>query len=258
MGTDVRTELEDGVFTVTLDRPQKKNALTLAMYEGLVDAYTKASEDPAVRVVLLRGEGGTFTAGNDLMDFMQDPPKDDDSPVARFLKVLVSFAKPAVAAVEGHAIGLGSTLLLHTDLVYAAADAKFRLPFVNLGLVPEGASSYLLPRTAGWRLTAELVYFGEPFDAETAQRAGLVNRIVAPGEVVAVATERAQALAKKPIGALMDAKRLLLAGQRDATEGALRREGEIFTSRLTSPEAMEAFTAFFERRDPDFTMFPAG
>ncbi len=255
---NIKTSLEGGILTVAFDRANKKNALTLAMYEGLVAAYQRAAEDKAVRVLLLRGEGGTFTAGNDLMDFMQDPPKDEDSPVARFLKQLASFPKPSVAAVEGHAIGLGSTLLLHTDLVYAAADAKFRMPFINLGLVPEGASSYLLPRTAGWRLAAELIYFGDVFDAETAQRAGLVNRVVPPGEVVAIATERAQALAKQPIGALMDAKRLLAAGTRDAIDSALRREGEIFTSRLTSPEAMEAFTSFFERRAPDFTKFDAG
>lgn len=257
MSDAITTHLEDGVFTVAFARPEKKNALTLDMYSALVDAWEEAAKNPAVRVLLLRGEGGTFTAGNDLMDFMKDPPKDETSPVSRFLKALCTFEKPTVAAIEGYAIGLGSTLLLHTDLVYASADAKFKLPFVRLGLVPEGASSYLLARNAGWRLAAELLFFGDTFDAETAQRAGLVNRVTPPGETIAIATERARALAKQPIGALMDAKRLLLAGTSDSVEAAMRREGAIFTERLSSPEAMEAFTAFFERREPDFSKFDA-
>lgn len=256
--TNISTELHDGgILHVRFDRPEKKNALTLAMYDGLVEAWERASSDGDVRVLLLSGNGGTFTAGNDLMDFMQDPPKSENSPVARFLRAMTALEKPFVAAVEGHAIGLGSTLLLHADLVYADPATKFKLPFVKLGLVPEGGSSYLLPRTAGWRRAAEIVFFGDSFDADTALSAGLVTRIVDEGQALAVAMERAQALAKQPIGALMDAKRLMLAGSADHTKAAMAREGEIFMGRLTSPEAMEAFTAFFERREPDFSKFKA-
>lgn len=249
----IRTERAGGIFTITFNRPEKKNAFTLAMYEALVSAFEAADRDPEVRVLLLRGAGGAFTSGNDLADFMHQPPTGEDSPVFRFLVALTGARKPIVAAVQGPAVGIGSTMLLHTDLAYAAEDAKLRLPFVSLGLVPEGASSYLLPRIAGPQKAAELLYFAEAFDARTAKEAGLVAEVVPADALEAHARAKAEALAAQPLGALIETKRLLREGVRDQVHQALAREGAKFVERLTSAEAMEAFSAFFEKRKPDFS-----
>jgi len=243
----------DRVLHLTLDRPEKKNALTRAMYARLADALAEAAEDADVRAVVLSGRDGVFTGGNDLMDFVQEPPTGPESPVFRFLHGAVAFPKPLVAAIAGPAIGIGTTILLHCDLAYAAPDARFKMPFVDLGLVPEAASSLLLPRLAGRARASELLLFGEAFSAETAREVGLVNEVVA--DPVARALERARALAQKPPEAVRQTKALLRHDAADATGEALAREGALFVERLASPEAQEAFTAFFEKRAPDFSRF---
>lgn len=243
-----------GVLHLALDRPEKKNALTRAMYAALADALADAADDPAVRVAVLSGRGGAFTGGNDLGDFMQDPPTGPESPVFRFLSAAVGFPKPLVAAVEGPAVGIGTTILLHCDLAYAAPGAVLKMPFVDLGLVPEAASSLLLPRLAGPARAAELLLFGEAFSAETAREVGLVNAVV-DGDVVAHALERARALARKPPEAVRQTKALLRRSTADAVGETIAYEGRLFVERLGSPEAQEAFSAFFEKRAPDFSRF---
>jgi enoyl-CoA hydratase/carnithine racemase len=250
----IGTHFADGIFTITFDRPEKKNAFTLAMYEALVAALRHAETDPAVRVVVLTGAGEAFTGGNDLGDFMKSPPTAGEShPVIKFLYAIVEAEKPIIAAVNGVAVGIGTTMLLHFDLVYASDKARFQLPFVNLGLVPEAASSFLIPRMAGHVKAAELLYFGEPFDAKVALEIGLVNHVIESPRLMDVVKERARTLAEKPRMALKRTKRLLKDPRRDEVKRAIEREGELFIQCLQSPEAMEAFQAFFEKRKPDFS-----
>ena len=251
----VREELEAGVLTVVLNRPEKKNALTRAMYARLAEVFERAQNEAAVRVMVIRGAGGVFTAGNDLKDFMQEPPRGEESPVFRWLRQLAHFAKPLVMAVEGPAIGVGTTMLLHADLVYAAHGSRFHLPFVNLGLVPEGGSSFLLPRLVGLQKANELLMLGEPFGPEDARALGLVSEVHEPGALYTRVHDRARALARQPAGALREAKRLIRSTTEDSVHEALRREAIVFAERLSSPEAMEAFQAFFEKRKPDFSQF---
>ena len=249
----VAARLDGRVLHLALDRPEKKNALTRAMYGTLADALEETVRDADVRAVVLSGQGGVFTAGNDLGDFMMDPPTGPDSPVFRFLRNAVGFPKPLVAAVAGPAIGIGTTILLHCDLAYAAPDARFKMPFVDLGLVPEAASSLLLPRVVGPARAAELLLFGEAFGAETAREMGLVNAVVE--DPVATALERAAVLAAKPPEAVRQSKALLRRETADAVGETMAHEGALFVERLASPEAQEAFTAFFEKRAPDFSRF---
>jgi enoyl-CoA hydratase/carnithine racemase len=246
---------EAGVRTLTFHRPAKKNAFTPVMYAALVEELERAARDPKVRVVLLTGAGDAFTSGNDLMDFAQTPPAGRDSPVFKLLLALVDHEKPIVAAVNGVAVGIGTTMLLHCDLVYAADSARFRMPFVNLGLVPEGASSLLLPLLAGPQRAAELLMFGDFFSAADAHAAGLVNAVTPAADVLAHATARARALAERPAASIRHTKALLRHADRAAVHAALDREGEVFLARLSSPEATEAFSAFFEKRTPDFSRF---
>jgi enoyl-CoA hydratase/carnithine racemase len=238
----------EGVRTLTFNRPEKKNAFTHAMYEAAIEGLYSASLDPAVRVVMLTGAGGTFTAGNDIGDFLERPPAGEDSSVFRFLRMLVNYDKPVVAAVDGPAVGIGTTMLLHCDYVVASERARFVMPFINLGVCPEGASSLLLPRNAGMALASELLMFGDPFDAATAQRAGLVSRVVPDAQLQEVATERAHTLAAKPLEALKITKRLLREPIRAEVNATLRREGAEFLKRLNSDEAREAFMAFMSRK----------
>ena len=245
---------ENGVHTITFNRPKKKNAFTMAMYEAIVASLRVAKQDDAIRVVLFRGSEGVFTAGNDLGDFAQNPPKSTDTPVFQLLTDIASFPKPVIAAVQGPAVGLGVTLLLHCDLVYADASAKFVMPFVNLGLVPEGASTYFLPRIAGRVKANELLMFGDPFNAQTALEIGLLNAVI-EGDVIAHATERATVLAAKPAASLRATKALIKQALGGRVEETLLREGGLFMERLTSPEAIEAFAAFMEKRKPDFSHF---
>lgn len=237
--------VEAGAVTVLrFLRPQKKNSITADMYAALADALNAAAADEGVRVVLIAGCEGMFTAGNDLADFLEHPPAGEDSPVFRVLAALHAFPKPLVAAVDGVAIGIGTTLLLHCDLVYASDRARFQLPFINLGLTPEGGSSYLLPRAVGLQRASEWLYFGEPFGAEAARAAGLVNAVLAPADLEAHALERCAALAQKSPGALRAAKALLRAPDRAAVSAAMSAEGTEFVARLTSPEAVAAFSRF--------------
>ncbi len=249
----VRAGCSDGVLRLEFNRPEKKNAINTAMYAALADALAAADTDDAVRVVLIHGQPGVFTSGNDLADFLADPPRDENSAVFRFLRAISHFGKPIVAAVGGPAIGIGTTLLLHCDLVYAASGTRFALPFVSLALVPEAASSFLLPRLAGWARASELLLLGEPFSAEKALEIGLVNEVVAPEVLLATAMATAGKLAQKPPGALRATKALMKDGLITQVEQAMGREGKVFAGRLKSAEAKEAFSAFLEKRKPDFS-----
>lgn len=255
MPDPIRTDLADGVLAVTIDRREKKNALTTAMYDALADALDRAEREAAVRVLLLHGEGDAFTAGNDLMDFAANPPTGEDSPVFRFLTAISTATKPVVAAVHGAAVGIGTTMLLHCDLVYAAPDARLQLPFVNLGLCPEAASSFLLPLFTSPTRAAELLLFGEPFSGEQAHAWGLVNETVPEADLLEHALGRARALAQKPPASVRLTKSFLRRAHADAVQATIRAEAEAFVERLQSPEAAEAFTAFFEKRAPDFSAF---
>ena len=251
----IKTSVEDRVLSVVLNRPEKKNALTLGMYETLTSALIDAESDAKIRVVLISGAGGSFTAGNDLFDFLNDPPSDETSPVFRFLRAISTFPKPLLAAVEGHAVGIGTTMLLHCDLVYAAPSATFQLPFVNLGLVPEAASSFLLPRTIGLKRASELLLSGDTFSAEKAFEFGLINEIVSSENVLNHAHDRAATLAQKPPRTIRLAKHLLRFSDMEHIEAAIAREGNHFVDALSSPEAQEALSAFIEKRKPDFSAF---
>jgi enoyl-CoA hydratase/carnithine racemase len=244
----IQVRNEGAVRVITFARPDKKNAFTVAMYEAFSAALRDADADAAVRVVLLTGAGDTFSAGNDLGDFMRLPPTDENSAVMVLLRQLADQRKPLVAAVDGVAIGIGTTMLLHADYVAASTRARFALPFVSLGLCPEGGSSLLLPRLVGLQLASEWLMFGEPIEAARAREAGLVNALVAPEELVAFALARAQALAAKPAGALEATKRLLRQPLRDQAKEAIGREAAEFVERLRSSEAAEAFGAFFARK----------
>jgi enoyl-CoA hydratase/carnithine racemase len=245
---DVLTRLEGHVLTVTFHRPQKKNAFTHAMYQAAADALRQAGEEDGVRVVLLEGSGGSFSAGNDLRDFLERPPQGEDSPVFQFLRALATLDRPVLAAVDGPAVGIGTTMLLHCDYVAASERARFALPFVNLGLCPEGASTLLLALRAGPLVAQEMLLFGEPFDAAHALRAGLVNRVLPEGELAAHLAERARTLAQKPPGSVRATKRLMRAPWHAQVLETLQREGAAFLERLQSPEATEALRAFYERK----------
>jgi len=246
---------EGAVQRLQLNRPEKKNALTGAMYAALADAVEAAERDPGARVMLVHGAGDAFTAGNDLQDFLAGPPQDGDRPAFRFLDAVAHATKPIVAAVHGVAVGIGATMLAQCDLVYAAEGTQLSLPFVNLGLCPENASSFLLPAILGYQRAAELLLLGEPFDAARAREIGLVNAVVPVGELLAVATAAAQKLAAKPPASLRLTKRLLRRAWLPEIEAALAAESRAFRERLASPEAKEAFTAFLEKRAPDFSRF---
>lgn len=251
--SDILTHGEGGVLTLTFNRPEKKNSITAAMYAALAVALAAARDDAAVRTVVIQGHEQVFSAGNDLADFLHQPPTGDDAPVWQFLQQLSRFPKPVVAAVCGPAVGIGTTLLLHCDLVYAGDNAQFSLPFVNLGLCPEAASSLLLPQRLGHARAAELLLLGEPFGVEQALEFGLVNRIVPPSSANGHAQAQARKLAAKPQAALVETKRLLKAGSADAVARRMGEEGTVFARMLGEPAAREAFAAFLDKRKPDFS-----
>ena len=251
--SDILVHTEAGVMTLTLNRVDKKNSITAAMYSTLADALDQAKADAAVRVVLLQGDATVFSAGNDIGDFLHKPPAGQDSPVFRFLHGIAAFPKPIVAAVCGPAVGIGTTLLLHCDLVYAGDNAAFALPFVNLGLCPEAASSLLVPQMFGYHRAAEALLLGEPFMAEAALEVGLVNRVVPPTEANAIAQAQARKLAAKPISSLIETKRLMKKGQAALVAQQMTEEGAVFGRMLGEPAAREAMTAFMEKRKPDFS-----
>ena len=250
---DILVHTEAGVTTITLNRVDKKNSLTRAMYATLADTFEATAQGTDVRVVVLQGDLAIFSAGNDIGDFLQQPPSSQDSPVFRFLRAIASFPKPVIAAVCGPAVGIGTTMLFHCDLVYAGDNAAFSMPFVNLGLCPEAASSLLAPQLLGYHRAAEALLLGEPFMAEAALEVGLVNRVVPPTECNAVAQAQARKLAGKPLSSLVETKRLMKLGQTAPVLERMAIEGDSFGRMLGEPAAREAFTAFMQKRKPDFS-----
>ena len=250
---DIITEKSGSILRVQLNRPAKKNAMTSAMYITLADLLNATAEDDQIRVVLWHGAGDSFCAGNDIQDFLKNPPGPGDSPQAQLINALINFEKPLVAAVQGAAVGGGTTMLTHCDFVYAGESAKFQLPFINLALVPEFGSSYSIPARTGYLRAAELIQLGLPFDAVRALELGFVTRVVPDQKLLATATETAQKLAEKPAAALQACKRLMKAPIRDQLVLAAKRENEEFAARVRSADAKEAFTAFVEKRPPHFT-----
>ena len=251
----VVSESNGGVLRIEIRRPDKKNALTVPMYTALTAALEAADRSAAIRVVLLHGQPEVFTSGNDLKDFLQNPALDEDHAGYRFVRTISKTCKPIVAAVNGACIGVGATLLLHCDLVYAGHSAIFAMPFVNLGLCPEAASSLLLPLTVGYARAAEMLMLGEPLDATQAAACGMVSRVLPDAEVLAHATEQARKLAMKPPAALRLTKQLMRRGFQAQVEDTIREESNQFRRQLESPEAKEAFSAFLEKRKPDFSRF---
>ncbi|MGE9763472.1 enoyl-CoA hydratase-related protein [Pseudomonas sp. PDM20] len=256
MSEQILVEREEGLLTLRLNRPDKMNALTRSMYAGLADALEAAQEDRSVRVVLITGNAECFTSGNDIVDFLQEPPSGPDSAVFRFMRALMEFTKPVVAAVAGPAVGIGTTLLLHCDQVFIARSAKLKMPFVNLGLCPEFGSSFLVPRLVGPVKASSLLLRGEGFTGEQAVAYGIANESLADG---AAALERArevcQAFQQLPPAAVALSKRLLKAPFIEELRRVVAEEGQHFVQRLHSPEAHEALSAFTQRRQPDFSKF---
>jgi enoyl-CoA hydratase/carnithine racemase len=246
----------NGVATIEIARPEKKNALTVEMYQAMADAVHAACEDSAVRALLITGQPGIFTSGNDLQDFLTRPrPNSADSPVFRFMRALIGCDKPVVAAVTGGAIGIGVTMLLHCDFVYVSDEARLAMPFTSLGLVPEFASSLIVPQLMGGRRAAEKLLLGDPFNGEAAVECGIANAVLPAAEVVAHARRVAERFNALPPGAVRDAKRLVREPHRAALLDAVQREGTLFAERLASAEAREAMQAVLEKRKPDFSKF---
>ncbi|TXT39653.1 MAG: enoyl-CoA hydratase [Comamonadaceae bacterium] len=254
---DILIDTAERVMTITFHRVDKKNSFTRTMYAEMAQALTQAQTDPAVNVVVFQGHESVFSSGNDIADFLQTPPTSQDAPVFQFMRAISTFTKPIVAAVCGPAVGIGTTLLFHCDLVYAGDNAAFSMPFVNLGVCPEAASSLLAPQRMGYGRAAEALLLGEPFLAEAALEMGLVSRIVPPTEVNALAQRQAQKLAAKPMTSLLATKRFMKQGQADLVAQRMAEEGALFGRMLAEPAAHEAFTAFMEKRRPDFTQLSA-
>jgi enoyl-CoA hydratase/carnithine racemase len=229
--------------------------LTMAMYAAMADALVAATADNAVRAVLITGQPGIFTSGNDLEDFMQRPPEGGETPSFTFMKALLGCDKPVIAAVTGAAIGIGTTMLLHCDFVYVSDEARLAMPFVSLGLVPEFGSSLVVPQLMGNVRAAEKLLLGDPFSPQDAVDAGIANAVLPAGEVVNHARRVAERFNTLPPGAVRETKKLLRRASADEVLKTIAVEGALFASRLRSPEAMEAFQAFFQKRKPDFSKF---
>jgi enoyl-CoA hydratase/carnithine racemase len=254
MSQFVQVSRERGVMTLGLDRPEKLNALTREMYATLAQALGEAGDDNSVRAVLIRGSENCFSSGNDIQDFLKDPPSDTDSPVFRFMHAVLALEKPLLAAVSGVAVGIGTTLLLHCDLVYVSRDARLQVPFVNLGLTPEFGASLILPQRLGHVRASELLLLGQAIDGERAVAWGLANEALDNGaDAFARALEVAESFQRKAPGAILHSKRLMLGNQRELLLKVIDEEARIFGQRLRSPEALEAFNAFIQRRQPDFS-----
>jgi len=251
----IKTALSNHVATVEIDRPQKKNAITGEMYLALAQAVRDANADPAVRSVLITGQPGVFTAGNDLEDFMRNKQGDAELPSVTFMRSLVTCDKPVIAAVTGLAVGIGTTMLLHCDFVYVSQDARLSMPFVGLGLVPEFASSLMLPALVGHAKAAEMLMLGEPFGAEQAVALGIANAVLPAGDVIDHARRVAERFNALAPAAVRETKKLLKQAGTDAVLRAIAAEVAVFSDRLGSPEAREALSAFFEKRKPDFSQF---
>jgi enoyl-CoA hydratase/carnithine racemase len=250
--SDIITERSGNILRIQLNRPEKKNAMTVAMYITLADLLNDAAKDDQIRDVLWHGAGDSFSAGNDIQDFLKNPPGAGESPQARLIEALINFDKPIVAAVQGAAIGGGTTMLTHCDFVFAGESAKFQMPFINLAVVPEFGTSYSVPARIGYLRAAELILLGSRFDAKRAAELGLVTRVVSDQELLDTATDIARKLAEKAPAALQACKRLMRASTRELLERAVKLENEEFSVRVRSAEAKEAFTAFLEKRKPNF------
>ena len=250
---DIVTEHTGGILSVQLNCPTKRNAMTSAMYLALASIFNRAANDENIRVILWHGAGDSFCAGNDLEDFLKNPPGPGESPQAGLMNALVNFDKPLVAAVQGAAIGGGTTMLTHCDFIYAGASTKFQMPFINLAVVPEFGSSCSMPLRIGHVRAAELILLGAPYDARRAADLGLVTAVVSDKDVLATATETARKLAAKPAAALQAGKRLMKQPFREQLKAAMKAENEEFSAQVRSEDAKEAFTAFLEKRKPDFT-----
>ena len=255
MSEHIQTEIRTRVMTIRFNRREKKNAITQAMYLELVDTLDAAATTSEVRVVVLAGAPDAFSAGNDMQDFLSTPPEDDHAPVGSFMRALATFPKPLVAAVNGIAVGIGVTMLLHCDLVYVGHNVRLQLPFVNIGLCPEFAATYLLPRLMGYARASELILTGAPFGAEQALDLGLVNDVLPDSEVEKHAETMATRLAEQPPNAVRVAKRLLRGWTANTFEEAMRVEFKEMVPMLTMPEAQEAMNAFIQKRRPDFSTF---
>ena len=253
MSDTVKVSSDQGTTTIRIDRPAKKNALDMATYRGLSAGLAAARADDACRAIVLTGGPEVFTAGNDLADFMAVRESGGEMSAGDFLRGIAECEKPLVAAVAGWAVGIGTTMLLHCDLVYAGDNAAFAMPFVNLGLVPEAASSLLVPQMLGYHRAAEALLLGEPFMAEAALEVGLVNRVLPPTETNDYAASVARKLAAKPLTSLVETKRLMKQGQQQLVAQQMDHEGQLFARMLGEPAAKEAFTAFLEKRKPDFS-----
>jgi enoyl-CoA hydratase/carnithine racemase len=254
VSTDIQTEINDGILTVRFNRPDKKNAITHEMYTAMADAFRSADTDRKVRVAVITGNGDAFSAGNDLKEFIESPPTDPSFPVFQFMKALAHFRKPVIAAVNGTAVGIGVTLLLHCDLVYAAPGAKLALPFVNLALVPEFGSSLLLAHAVGSRRANELLLTGETFTAEQAHADGLITGVVPADQLMATVQAKAAALVVKAPGAVRLTKGLIRADIAHMLE-RMEMEDKTFAERLSTPELKEAIQAFYDKRHPDYSKF---
>jgi enoyl-CoA hydratase/carnithine racemase len=250
---DIVTEQTGSVLRVQFNRPTKRNAMTSAMYLDLAGIFNKAATDDNTGVVLWHGAGDSFCAGNDIEDFLKNPPGPGESPQASLMHAFVNFDKPIVVAVRGAAIGGGTTMLTHCDFIYAGESAKFQMPFINLAIVPEFGSSCSMPVRIGHLRAAELILLGSPFDARRAAELGLVTEVVSDKDVLAKATETAQKLAAKPAAALQASKRLMKQPFREQIKAAMKAENEEFSAQVRSEDAKEAFSAFLEKRKPDFT-----
>jgi enoyl-CoA hydratase/carnithine racemase len=251
----IRSETKDRVARIRFDRLDKKNAITVEMYAQLGAALAAAEADPQARAVLLHGSADCFTAGNDVADFLKAPRNAGSSPARALFDTLPQMKKPVVAAVGGPAVGIGSTMLLHCDLVYAAPNARFQLPFVPLGIVPEFGSTFLLPLIAGYQRAAKLLLLGQPFTAQEAHEAGIVTEVVPQERLLEHSLQVANALAALPPESIRLTKRLMKARHAQTLAATIEEETRIFTERLTSPEAKEALSAFLEKRKPDFSRF---
>lgn len=253
--TDILQHREGAVLTLTFNRTEKKNSITTAMYSAMSDMLQEAQADDGVKVVLYQGSESVYTAGNDIRDFLDHPPETLDAPVFTYLRTLAGFTKPLLAAVCGPAVGIGTTMLLHCDMVYAGDNAMFSMPFVNLGVCPEAGSSVLLPQLVGQQRASELLLTGGAIDADAAAEMGLVMRVLPPGEVNAFAQQQAQRLAGKPMRSLLETRRLLRARTRAQVLEAIEEEALTFARMLNEPPAQEALTAFVEKRKPDFSSY---
>jgi enoyl-CoA hydratase/carnithine racemase len=252
----INTELHEDVLRITIDRPEKKNALTMAMYTAMAEAVEQGDANPDVRVILLHGNGDSFTAGNDLQDFMANPWKGQDVPPAvRFMMAVAQAKKPVITAVQGSAVGIGVTILLHCDLVYAADNAKLMMPFVNLGIIPEAGSTVLAPALMGHQRAAELFMLGAPISAQRAYELGLVNAVVPADKLMETAMGAARLLAEKPAAVIRATKALMKKAGAAETERAIQEELQVLVERLSSSECREALMAFLQKRKPDFKQF---